>query len=235
MSKIILGPLISEIRGKTGSIVFSKNRSGNYIRRKTSPVQPNSTRQNDIRQRFSSYASYFKTALLPARRSAWSEWASNSPFSNTLGQKIYLSGINAFIRVNSLASLIGSPRFDDPPTEFGNASSFILDPTGFSISESTQKLTITDYSDITGADFSKPDDYAVINIGIPQNPGIKFFKGPYRFAAAIEGALIVPTFPYTLDVPFYCQKDQKVWISCTHFDPQGKISANANISTLVVA
>lgn len=235
MSKILLGPIISEIRGKTGAVVFSRNRFGNIIRRKTSPVQPNSVLQNAQRSFFSFLSTHFKESSTSTERQAWSDWGANSPISNTLGQVYHPTGINSFLRPNTLLKLTGGSLQANPPAMFGQARSLILIPAGFVISEAAQTISISASADVNGWAPNLPGDELIIFMGAPQNPSVSFFKSPYRYAGHMQGNVVPLIFPQTVPCPFYAQEDQKVWIAVTHMDPTGLVSPRAFATITVVA
>lgn len=47
MAKIKFGMMMTDARGKLGGQVFSKNRSGSYVRTKVTPVNPQTTTQQN--------------------------------------------------------------------------------------------------------------------------------------------------------------------------------------------
>ncbi len=85
------------VSGSTGNKTYSRNRYGAYIRRRVTPVNPVSVRQNAARIAFSQAVQAWTntTALI---RSGWENWAANTPWINRAGQPTHLSGQAAFIR-----------------------------------------------------------------------------------------------------------------------------------------
>ena len=70
MAKIKLGAIVTEIRGKLGGHVFSKNRGGAYMRTKTTPVNPQSIAQSAVRAIFGLIASAW-SALSDVNRTSY--------------------------------------------------------------------------------------------------------------------------------------------------------------------
>lgn len=98
---LIKGSLIGELSGKLGGQVFSRNRSGAYIRQYVIPVNPNTVAQQAARSRFSSAAGGYHT-LTDTQKAHWQEFA-NTVFSpldepNT-GQ---FTGFNAWTSLNNV-------------------------------------------------------------------------------------------------------------------------------------
>jgi hypothetical protein len=52
MAKIKFGMMMTDARGKLGGHVFSKNRSGAYVRTKVTPVNGQTTAQTGVRAIF---------------------------------------------------------------------------------------------------------------------------------------------------------------------------------------
>ena len=98
---IIKGSLIGELSGKLGGQVFSRNRSGAYIRQYVIPVNPNTVAQQNARSRFSSAAGGYHT-LSDTQKAHWQEYA-NSIFSPldepNNGQ---FTGFNAWTSLNNV-------------------------------------------------------------------------------------------------------------------------------------
>lgn len=49
-SVLIFGPNVEDLDGKVGGIVYSKNKSGSYIKAHVKPRNPNSNAQSTIRE-----------------------------------------------------------------------------------------------------------------------------------------------------------------------------------------
>lgn len=127
MAKIIYGAGIAEIRGASGGTQFSRNQYGGYMRPRTNPIQPNTTSQMDIRQKFRSVATAWST-LTPTQHDAWNsaEYILRDP----LGQPKPMSGFALFMLLNRNLLTIGSSMIFDPPPDFSleyNFSSVIID------------------------------------------------------------------------------------------------------------
>jgi len=95
------GPIVGQISGAEGGVVFSSNRYGPYIRRRAIPVNPQTPKQLKIR------------ALTD--KEAWRSWAANSPITNVLGLKQILDGHAAFVQCNNALKFMGLPGITLPP------------------------------------------------------------------------------------------------------------------------
>lgn len=96
MGAIIPGPG-TPVGGSVGSLTYSRNRYGAYVRNRTKPVNPNSTQQNFYRSNFRAAVAAWQD-LTYAQRSAWDAWAAATPWLNAAGESVNLTGQAAWIR-----------------------------------------------------------------------------------------------------------------------------------------
>jgi len=99
MATIKTSGLVSEIRGKEGGIVFARNRGGAYVRMFVKPTNPGTPGQSLVRSRLTSLSTAWRT-LLEELRIAWNNAAAEFPFTNKVGDIIYLSGQQLFVKFN---------------------------------------------------------------------------------------------------------------------------------------
>jgi len=98
MAKYI-GLMTTDMRGKVGGQVASKNRNGTYFRAKVAPVQPRTTYQLAVRQTFTS-ASQAWRGLSSAIVASWNSIAASYLRSNSLGIKSNLTGAQLFNKLS---------------------------------------------------------------------------------------------------------------------------------------
>ena len=111
----IIVPILGNLRGSIGANTFSHNRGGDYVRRRVSPTNPNSTRQQTMRTFLGTLAALWSSLLTPAQREEWNVWASNQAKEGPLGNTINWSGINGFVALNAHLLDAGDARIDAPP------------------------------------------------------------------------------------------------------------------------
>lgn len=225
MAKITPGAMAGAISGSIGSTTYSRNRFGPYMRNKAIPTNPNTQRQDLFRSQFSSLVTRFKEVLTSAQVSGWSIFSKNSPKTDSLGSSYTPTAINSYVSINSLLLLAGLSVIDDAPAISGMTNPINYDSTGFAISEATQILTITAAADISGFDPSLDDDILLLFQGLPKNPNVNYFGGPFRFIGMIQGNNgAPPAFPNTQNCSYSCLANQKTWIKLIHIDPNRLIS-----------
>lgn len=116
MAIFLPGPMIADARGSVGGTVFSRNRYGGYVRRRTKPKIPVSGIRDQAIARLTALSTYWTDTLTDTKRSTWERAAAQTSWPNTLGQS-YNIGANAlFVGANSLQLLAGLPIIEDAPT-----------------------------------------------------------------------------------------------------------------------
>lgn len=92
--------LIEPRSGSYQGITSSRNRYGQYVRTRATPVNPNSDAQGDVRGRLSANATAWR-ALTDLQRAGWESLGSMMTRTDALGQSYTLSGFGAFVSVNN--------------------------------------------------------------------------------------------------------------------------------------
>ena len=99
MAKIKFGMMMTDARGKLGGQVFSKNRSGAYVRTKVTPVNPRTDLQQSNRSLLGSLSSAWSN-LTETQRSAWNSAVDNWQKTNVFGDLQKPPGKNLFTSLN---------------------------------------------------------------------------------------------------------------------------------------
>ncbi len=188
--------LLTAASGKIRGIVASHNRGGTYFRGLTIPTNPGSSFQTTVRNAMKTLTSRWQETLTSVQRAAWQTYADAVQVRNALGDLITLTGQNMFIRSNisrlqaSLAIVDAAPIVFDLGTF--TAPTITLAPLG-----TTGTIT-----------FSAADSWNATSAGAQgmlvyqsraQARSINYYKGPYRFAAIVNGTAGTGTFtsPFT--------------------------------------
>lgn len=104
MAKVKFTAIVADMRNKLNGNVFSKNRSGAYLRTKVTPVNPQTVSQIAVRNRLTQLSQQFRT-LGATSINAWNAATDNFLKTDIFGDKIRPSGINLFVRLN--ANILG--------------------------------------------------------------------------------------------------------------------------------
>lgn len=209
--KFLQGPLVKGPSGSLGGTVFSHNRFGYYVRDKVTGTNPSTPLQQAVRNIFQNLAWAWANALTEVQRIAWNLYATSVVMKDALGEDIYLTGFNHFIRSNSVLLGIPLARVDAGPTTFTLADT---DPTIVAtLSEATQLISLTFDDAMLWVD---EDEAAMqVQMSIPQGIGRSFLLPRFRIAGYMEGDSVTPvTSPQTFPAPFAITEDQKLMVQC---------------------
>lgn len=184
MAKVKFSALISEMRNKLNGSVFSKNRAGNYLRNKVTPVNPQSSAQVAVRALLATLAATFRT-LTQAQIASWNSAVSSWQTTDIFGDAKTPSGINLYTRLNMNLLGVGVAALTVPPIPSQSANPQI-DGLLVDISDS-------DF-EISSALAAVPANHiAVIESTGPQSAGKNFVKSEFRKIHQLAAAA---TFPY---------------------------------------
>ena len=208
MALVRFGAGITDARGSIGGTTLSRNRYGNYMRARITPVNPNSSAQQKVRNDMGSVVSLWFSTLSSVQRAAWGVYAAGINFTNKLGESITLTGFNHFVRTNIARKSNGMTIVTTAPVEL------TLPPTDsefdIAVSEGSQLMTVT--FDDTADWCSEDSGHMSIHQGMPQNSARNFFGGHFRRIGNILGNSAAPiTSPQTVTLTFPAAVTQKDW------------------------
>jgi hypothetical protein len=216
--------------GKQGGMVWSHNRGGPYVRTRAIPTNPGTARQVAVRNAVRSIAIAWDTILTQAQRDAWNVYATNVSWTNRLGESTSLTGLNHFIRTNTISVTHGKARLDVAPVIFDIAAAELaLAPTA---SEATQQITIAYDDTLPWA--NEAGAFQFFFGGLPQNGGRQFFKGPYRYINLADGATPAVS-PGIFNYPFPFAAGQRLWVRSRILRADGRLSEFAEANFLGIA
>lgn len=173
--KIKYSALVGDVRNKLNGSVASKNRYGNYLRTKTTPVNPQSSHQQQARQILGNISASWRE-LTQAQRNSWDQGSVNFPFTDIFGDQLNLSGQALFIKLNSNLEKIGESRITTAPLPVGFDQLAI---TSLTATQNAGALTVLELS-VNVA--TLPAGYKMAVYATPPiNPGRSFVKNQFRF------------------------------------------------------
>ncbi len=223
-------PVYSKASGSVAGLTYSHNKGGMYARARVTPTDPATGRQIVIRGLMTSLANTWSNTLSAIQRAAWALYGANVAMTNRIGETIYLSGQQHFIRCNV-------PRLQ------GGIAVIIAAPTNFNLGEFTPPgLTSVNDSDDWTVTFDNTDDWAstdggylLLYGGKPVAPSINFFKGPFRYADKITGATTVPpTSPAEIAGNYTPNAGNHVWGQFRIIQVDGRLSGTFLLGPVVV-
>lgn len=212
--------IVTQASGSVGGTTYSHNASGLYQRARSIPVNPNSPQQAAVRGFQSQLSNHWVNTLSVAQRAAWDTYAQNVLIPNTLGDPVNIGGIAQYIRSNVPRLQAALARVDTAPTIFDLGE--FTNPTISAVDAAADEVDVG---------FTNTDDWAgevgsamLVLASRPQNSSVNFFKGPYRFAGLIAGAVVPPTSPATLALPFPVVAGQRVFFQFRVSRVDGRLS-----------
>jgi len=191
-------PLAAILSGSCGDVTASRNAHGSFLRSRTTPTNPATARQNTVRTQFRNMRGTYAGRTTAAQKDAWETYARSVPVRGRLGDRIYITGWNWFIRINQPRLTSGLPFILSPPTDLSAAWT---SPCQFKFTRSPALVSISrpvndDWWPEAGAIY-----YHAVTTDYP--PSVRRFQPPWLFLGikTATGPAVVtfalPTTPTT--------------------------------------
>lgn len=179
MAKVKFGMFMTDARGKVGGQVFSKNRSGSYVRTKVTPSNPRTARQSLVRQALGAISAAW-SALTDADINGWNAAVNDWKTTNIFGDATAPSGKTLFVKLNLNLNNIGLAAIDQVPAkldmpQMGNPTA-IVDIAG-------EEVVFSGLTVPVGAKL-------VVGATPILSNGTRFFKGKFRQIAVVPAGPI---------------------------------------------
>lgn len=191
--------------GSYAGLTSSRNRNGQYVRNRATPVNPSTAAQVATRTRQTVNAAAWR-ALTGDQRSGWSDLGLSMVRTDSLGSSYNLTGFQAYCSVNNILAQAGSALVDDAPA--------LSTPVGLL----TMTLTLTT-SSFSVAYTTTPLDTGVKLIirASPQRSAGRSYEADYRViqvtaAAAASPANILTNYTAKFGVPV---SGNKIFVSAS--------------------
>jgi len=218
--------LTTSASGSIDGMTASRNRGGRYLRARAIPTDPNTVRQQTMRAIMGQLVDRWTNTLTQVQRDAWNLFGANVPVLDALGDPINLSGQQWYVKANSIRQ--------QAITELASTITLVDDgPTVFALT--ANPVATVDSIDTAGGDFdvsfnngsesmTQVDGALLIYQGRPQSVGRSFFRGPWRLAGLVAGAVVPPTSPATIPVSYALAAGQHVWFRAVASNVDGRPS-----------
>lgn len=204
------GLLATALSGRLDGLVASHNAGGTYFRNFVVPTNPNTPQQIQIRNQVSNLTSIWQSTLTQFQRDEWDVFADNVTITNRVGDQINISGLAMFVRNNTSRVQIAEAIQIKAPAIFNQGSASLA-----TMSNAIESATTVDFnfsiSPISDPWAAEVGSFMLFYLSRPQNTGIKYFRGPYRFAGSIQGDPVPPTSPITLVAGFSFVAGQRLF------------------------
>ena len=176
MAKIKLGAIVTDIRGKLGGHVFSKNRSGAYMRTKVTPTNPQTSYQSLVRGIFAAISSAW-SSLTDTQRLSFRDKVQQYTSTDIFGDIKVPSGKTLHHKLNQNLELSGQTQVSTCPSPEEVPFANMLSATG---SIANADLNVYLLGNTVGS--------KLMIFGTPSlSQGTKFVKNQFRLLGSIAG------------------------------------------------
>lgn len=194
MAKIKFGMFMTDARGKVGGHVFSKNRSGAYVRTKVTPSNMRSARQTFIRAALARISANWSTLTDQQRASfngAVNAWAT----TNIFGDATNPTGKTLFTKLNLNLANAGLPEIVEAPQK-QELPPFLVTTVGIDTGLMPMELE------------GNSVNARIIVAATPQlSAGTSFYKGKFRQISVVPGSAAVSIDVYNAYVDKFGEPD----------------------------
>lgn len=192
------------------------------------PVNPQTSFQVAVRNAFSQLTVAWGQTLTSAQREAWDNYASNVSVLNALGDSIFLTGFNMYVRSNTPRLQASLTRIDAGPTVF-DLGTFTAVTAATVLTGQNIAVTFNNADDWANEDNSSMIVYGARSV----SPTINFFKGPFRFAGTIDGdGTTAPTSPVNISSPFTVVTSNVQYVRVRVSRVDGRLSSEQIVRTV---
>jgi hypothetical protein len=181
------GTIIAAASGSMGGLTFSRGKGGPYIRTRANPIHPGSVYQEAIKAAFSQLSVAWQDQLTPAQRAGWDAYADQVSLVNRMGDPIFVTGANMFIRSNTGRLQAGGPRVDNAPVIYTLGE---FTAPSYAVTAASNDVMVTHES--LDAWANEDDGLLLIFASVPKSPTINYHNGPYRLIGTILGNSVTP-------------------------------------------
>lgn len=173
--------------GSLGGQVASHNRFGYYMRTKSIPTNPATTRQEAVRGYFGTLVNNWINVLSQNQRDGWNNYGQQVPVLDALGNPINLTGQNQYIRSNTPRLQAGLVAISNAPTTFDTGVSVVdvINATGGASAIAFGLTSGNMESEILFGGALPDDANVLIQLGPPINPTRNYYGGPYQKADTV--------------------------------------------------
>lgn len=170
--------------GSYQGVTSSRNRFGQYVRTRATPVNPNTSFQGTVRARLAARAAAWR-ALTDLQRAGWESLGAMMVRTDSLGQQYALNGFGAYVSVNNNLAAAADAAVSDAPA--------LVTPEA--IATATITLTAAAFS-IAYTPTPLPAGERLFSFCSPQRSSGRSFEGDFRLIAVSAAAAASPANVY---------------------------------------
>lgn len=166
--------------GSYAGVTSSRNRYGQYVRTRATPVNPGSTQQAVVRGRLQTTAAAWR-ALSSTQRQGWTDLAGNISRTDSLGSSYTQNGFSCYCMVNLNRLAAGDTALTDAPAYLPPA-----DMTSITLTGTTSTLSLA----YTPTPLSANEKLLIY--ASPQVSAGRLFNGNFRLLSVTAAAAASP-------------------------------------------
>lgn len=186
MAKVKFGMIVTDMRGKLGGHVFTKNRAGASTRTKVTPSNPRTASQQANRSLLALFSVGW-SALTDAMRASWNGAVDSWTKTNIFGDNVKPSGKNLYTALNKNLASIGLASIDVAPEKVELP---LLGLTWVDVNIGDEEITLSTEAIPAGT-------YVVVGATPPLSAGTSFTKGKFRRIYYANGNVVTATDIYS--------------------------------------
>ncbi len=183
MAKIKFGAIVTDMRGKVGSQVFSRNKSGAYARSFKVNVISATASQVTARMRLSTLSSAWRS-LTQVQRNSFNEAVTSFKHTNIFGSIISPSGFDLYVKLN--CNLV---QIDVAPISTAPTPGLVQNVASLSVVSDATTPAVTISWDASTVSI---DHYFVISATKCLSPGVNYVKNLLRSIVVVPQSQAVP-------------------------------------------
>ncbi len=216
---LFTSPVYSQASGSIAGITYSHNRGGMYTRARVTPTDPSTALQQILRAAMGVLAPFWGNTLTAGERAAWTLYADNVPWINPLGQTIFLTGQQHFLRINTVRLQIGLQILTAAPIIF-DLGTFTAPSIDSALTFPQLLINFTN----TDAWANAVGGFMLFYQGRAQGQGRNFYRGPWKFGGPIAGDPSPPSSPQLVAVSQVWPIGSRIWSHVRVIQVDGRMS-----------
>lgn len=207
MAVTLPGPLLADISGSVGDVVFYRGRGGLMLRERHFPDETETPARKEARDSYRTLCGAWSGSLTDTERQAWREFAARTLRPTRFRGPRHSTGFHEFLRHSAHYCRV------NPGTFFSAAPDEAPLPRPWTtLSADAVAGTLTIALPTIGTRPQTAGDHLYAYRGRPQPTGLAAFYGPWTFAGHNVLLLTWDHDPWTIVVPGLTTPGQRLWI-----------------------
>lgn len=194
-----------------------------YTRNRSVPTNPNTGAQASVRANMAQAVQKWMS-LSQTLRDQWATYAANVAWTNRLGDTVFLTGQQMFIRTQTVMLQVGSGDLVVAPSTYNLSNIGDITAGAPDVSAHTVALNYDNTAEWAN-DVAGNGGYLAVFVSREVAPTINFFKGPFLYYGGVFGDSPAPTSPFTITMPAgYFSLGNKVFIKAQAILSDGRMT-----------